>query len=144
MAVYVVQVTLKTAGCDKRNITLLAKLIDQRMLFVLQYGESARLAACCAGQVLISDCKPLAEWKLTLRGFDLKAVWENAIAQIAGIDLRGGKDLEESIIARGRCEKLTKKIVALEKKAMQERQPRRKWELAGEIKRLKDQLKGEI
>ena len=35
-----------------------------------------------------------------------------------------------------------KKIVLLEKKAMNERQPRRKWDLAQEIKQLKEQLEG--
>ena len=38
--------------------------------------------------------------------------------------------------------KLEKKIVLLEKKAMNERQPRRKWDLAQEIKQLKEQLEG--
>ncbi len=37
-------VALKTAKCDKKNIALLSKLIDQRMLFVLQSSESARLS----------------------------------------------------------------------------------------------------
>ena len=36
-----------------------------------------------------------------------------------------------------------KQIAVLEKKAMNERQPRRKWELADELNKLKKQLKGE-
>ena len=44
-AVYVVLVTLKTPECDKKNIALLSRLIDQRMLFVLTYGDTVRLAA---------------------------------------------------------------------------------------------------
>ena len=141
-AVYVVLVTLKTAECDKKNIALLSKLIDQRMLFVLQFGDNARLAVYRADKVLVSEAKPLSDWKLNLSGLDLEAVWENAIAQIGGIDLAGGKDLDATIAENDRREKLEKQIAALEKKAMTQRQPRRKWELAEEIRRLRIELGG--
>ena len=59
-AVYVVLVALKTNECDKKNIALLSKLIDQRMLFVLQSGDTARLAVYRAEKVLMSESKPLA------------------------------------------------------------------------------------
>ena len=141
-AVYVVLVTLKTAECDKKNISLLSKLINQRMLFVLQFGDTARLAVYRAAKVLVSESKPLNEWKLNLSGLDLEAVWENAIAQIGGIDLTGGADLDATIAENDRQEKLKKQIATLEKKAMSERQPRKKWELAEEIRRLKIELGG--
>jgi hypothetical protein len=141
-AVYVVLVTLKTAECDKKNIALLSKLIDQRMIFVLQSGDTARLAVYRADKVLMSESKPLDNWKLNLSGLDLAAVWENAIAQIGGIDLAGGKDLDATIAENDRMEKLLKQIATLEKKAMTERQPRRKWELAEEVRRLKIELGG--
>ena len=139
-AVYVVHVSLKVAECDKKNITLLSKLIDQRMLFVLQHGDNARLAAYRAGKVLVSDSKPLNDWVLPLAGLDLDAIWENAIAQIGGIDLSGGKDLDVTILESDRRDKLAKKIEALEKKAMSEKQPRRKWELAEELRKMKQEL----
>ena len=139
-AVYVVLVTLKALECDKRNIALLSKLIDQRMLFVLQSGDTARLAVYRAEKVLVSESKPLDGWKLNLSGLDLEAIWENAIAQIGGIDLTGGADLDATIAENDRQEKLKKQITTLEKKAMTERQPRRKWEYAEEIKRLKIKL----
>lgn len=141
-AVYVVLVVLKTTECNKKNIALLSKLIDQRMLFVLQSEDTARLAVYRAEKVLMSESKPLADWKLSLSGLDLEAVWENIIAQIGGIDLTGGKDLDTTIAENDRQEKLQKQINALEKKAMTERQPRRKWELAEEIRRLKIELGG--
>ena len=139
-AVYVVHVTLKTPDCDKKNIALLSKLIDQRMLFVLQHGDKARLAAYRANKVLISDKKPLADWDLSLSGLDLEAIWNNAVAQIGGIDISGCKDLDETIIENERREKLLLKIDALEKRAMSEKQPRRKWELAEKAKRIRECL----
>ena len=139
-AVYVVHVSLKAAECDKKNITLLTRLIDQRMLFVLQYSDNARLAAYRAGKVLVSDSKPLKDWVLPLTGLDLEGIWENAIAQIGGIDLSDGKDLDATIVESDRRDKLAKKIEALEKKAMSEKQPRRKWELAEEVRKMKLEL----
>jgi len=141
-AVYIILVTLKAVECDNKNIALLSKLIDQRMLFVLQYGDSARLAIYRAEKVLVSESKPLDEWKLNLSGLNLGAVWDNAIAQIGGIDLTGGKDLDATIAENDRQERLKKQIVMLEKKAMSERQPRRKWEIAEDIRRLKIELGG--
>ena len=143
-AVYVVLVTLKTPECDKKNIALLSRLIDQRMLFVLTYGDTVRLAAYRADTVLMSESKPLTELTLPLSGLDLEAVWENAIAKIGGIDLSGGKDLDAAIAESARREKLTKQIASLEAKAMKERQPRKKWEIAEEIKRLKIELGGTL
>jgi hypothetical protein len=139
-AFYVILVTLKVPECDKKNIALLSKLIDQRMVFALQFEGTVRLAVYRAERVLISDSKPNESWKLSLSGLDLGTVWENIIAQVGGIDLAGGKKLDETIAANERREKLTKQITALEKKAMNERQPRRKWEYAEEIKRLKAQM----
>ena len=143
-AVYVIQVTLKTPECDKKNIALLSNLIDQRMLFVLAYGDDAQLAVYRADKVILSEKKSLAEWTLPLTGLDLSAVWENIIAQIGGIDLTGGRDLDATIAENARREKLTKQIAVLESKAMKERQPRKKWEIAEEIKRLKIELGGTL
>jgi len=139
-AIYLILVSLKTPECDKKNIVLLSKLIDQRMLFVLQYEDTVRLAVYRAERVLVSESKSLHEWKLSLRGLDLGAIWENIIAEIGSIDLTKGKSLDETIIANERREKLKKKIAALEKKAMNEKQPRRKWELVEEVKRLKIEM----
>lgn len=139
-SIYVILVTLKTAECHKKNIALLSKLIDQKMLFILQYGDSARLAVYRTEKVLMSESKPIDKWKLALSGLDLGAIWENIIAEVGGIDLTGGKDLDAIIADKDRREKLHKQIADLEKKAMSERQPRRKWELAEEVKRLKKEL----
>jgi len=143
-AVYVILVTLKTPTCDAKNIALLSKLIAQQMLFVLAYGDDAQLAVYRADKVILSEKKSLAEWTLPLTGLDLSAVWENIIAQIGGIGLTGGRDLDATIAENTRREKLTKQIAALESKAMKERQPRKKWEIAEEIKRLKIELGGTL
>lgn len=141
-SIYVILVTLKVQECNKKNLVLLSKLINQRMVFALQFENSVRLAVYRAEQVLVSENKPIEAWQLNLRGLDLGAVWENIIAEVGGIDLAGGKELDTAIAANARREKLTKQIVALENKTMNEKQPRRKWEYAEEVKRLKTELEG--
>ena len=139
-AVYLILVILKAADCDKKNIVLLSKLIDQRMLFALQYEDTVRLAVYRAERVIVSKSKPFDDWNLSLSGLNPGAVWENMIAQIGGIDFIDGKNLDETIVMNECRDKLTKQIAALDKKAMDEQQPRRKWEYAEEIKRLKTEL----
>ena len=142
-AIYILLITMKTKECDKKNIALLSKLIDQKMLFALKYEDEVQFATYRAGRVLISDIKPYDSSELKLNGLDLDSIWDNLIANIMGISLTKGKVLDETIVENEEKEKLMKQLAVLEKKAMNERQPRRKWELADELNKLKKQLKGE-
>ena len=112
------------------------------MLFALQYDGDIKFAVYRANRVLMSDSKPIDEWKFKLKGLNLKAIWAALVADVAQIEHVEDKDLDEIIIQNEFKEKLKKQISILEKKAMNERQPRRKWDLAEEIKQLKEQLKG--
>lgn len=141
-AIYIILVLMKTVECDKKNIILLSKLINQNMLFALQYGDAVKFAAYRADRVVMSDSQPTGDWKLKLMGLTLKSTWDALVADIIGIELVSGKSLDEIIIHKEQIEKLKKQISTLEKKAMNERQPRRKWDLAQEIRQLKEQLKG--
>jgi hypothetical protein len=141
-AVYVILVVLKTAECDKKNIALLSKLIDQRMLFVLQYEGVARLAVYRAGRVFIGESEPLEDLTLNIRGLDLAAVWENIIAEVGEIQIESNDDLDATIAKNERREKLIKQIAVLDKKSLTERQPRRKLEMYEELGRLKEELEG--
>ena len=142
-AIYILLITMKTKECDKKNIALLSKLINQKILFALKYEDEVQFAAYRADRVLISEVKLFDSVELKLNGLDLDSIWDNLIATIMGISLTKGKVLDESIIENEEKEKLMKQIAVLEKKAMNEKQPRRKWELADELSKLKKQLKGE-
>ncbi|HQE49413.1 MAG TPA: DUF4391 domain-containing protein [Fervidobacterium sp.] len=141
-AIYIILVHMKTVDCDKKNIIFLSKLIDQNMLFALQYEDNIKFAVYRANRVLMSDNRPIDEWRFKLKGLNLKATWDALIADIAKIELVEGKDLDEIIIQNELKEKLKKQILMLKKKAMSEKQPRRKWDLDEEIKQLEEQLRG--
>ena len=142
VAIYIILVLMKTANCDKKNIILLSKLINQNMLFALQYENTVNFAAYRADRVIMSDSRSMDDWELKLKGLNLRSTWDALIADISGLEPADGKSLDEMIIQNENIKRLEKKIAILEKKAMNERQPRRKWDLAQEIKQLKEQLKG--
>jgi hypothetical protein len=119
---------------------MLSKLIDQNMLFVLEYDGKARLAAYRTGRVIQSGWKPLDELTLNLTGLNLDSVWENIIVQIGGITIAESNTLDEQIVADEEREKLIRRVEQLERQARSEKQPRRKWELAETAKRLKVQM----
>ena len=141
-AIYIILVLMKTVECDKKNIILLSKLINQNMLFALQYENTVNFAAYRADRVVMSDSRSMDDWELKLKGLSLSSSWDALIADTCELEPVDGKSLDEMIIQNENIKKLEKKIVLLEKKAMNERQPRRKWDLAQEIKQLKEQLKG--
>jgi hypothetical protein len=137
---YVVIVNLRGEVCDKKNLALLSKLIEQNMLFVLENNGMARLAVFRAGKVLESGEKPLNDWNISLTGLNLNSVWENIIIQVGGVTIAEGSTLDDQIVADAERSKALRRIEQLEKQAWTERQPRRKWELAEEAKKLKEKL----
>ena len=141
-AIYIILILMKTVECDKKNIILLSKLINQNMLFALQYEDAVKFAAYRADRVIMSDNRSMDDWELKLKGLNLRSTWDALIADVSGLESADGKSLDEMILQNENIKKLEKKIAILEKKAMNERQPRRKWDLAQEIKQLKEQLKG--
>ena len=76
-----------------------------------------------------------------LEGLTLDAVYENFVRQIAGDVLveENGTTLKESIEQQKQREQLEKQIAALEAKIRKEKQPKKKFELVQELKKIKKQ-----
>ena len=78
---------------------------------------------------------------LRIDGLDLDKVYENFIRQIAGDWLTDSEDgIKEAVNRDERRQKLTKEIVALEKKIRNETQFNRQVEVNSELKRLRKTL----
>jgi hypothetical protein len=129
--------------CAEKNLVLLAKLSKQNMLFALEHDGVARLAVFRAGKVIESGKRPLDDWNISLTGLNLDKVWENIIVQIGDVTITDGNTLDEQIIADEQRAKMLRRVEQLEKQARAEKQPRRKWELAAEAKKLKIQMEGQ-
>lgn len=134
---YVLAVRLKRKDYDAKNIVLLAKLIPQRLLFVLQTEEEMQLGVYQEKLFTSAWSKPNETPPLPLQGFALDKVWANIVMHVGGFSLQGENTLNEQIRQNEEQAKLRKRIEALEKKCRAEKQPRRKLEMFEELKKLK-------
>lgn len=141
---YVLSVQLKRKDYDAKNITLLARLIPQNILFILQCNDEYQLAVF-QERLFVSAWSNLCETiPLPLQGLDLDKVWVNLVTHIGDFSLQGENTLKAQIQQDEAKAKLQKQIEVLEKKCRAERQPRRKQELFEELKRLKQVYNGKV
>lgn len=136
---YVLGVQLKHREYDPKNITMLTKLIPQKMVFAMLYEENV-LFAIHHTKLITSDWIQFQEAILPFSGLSLDAVWENIVKSIGHIEVAEGNTLSEQIKANEEQAKLLAQIKALERKMANEKQPRRKREYFEQIKKLKNLL----
>ena len=136
---YVLLVALKRKDYDERVIGQLSRLIEQNMLFVLGYGDEAKLAIY-HNKVMSTDWSAKENLSVSLRGLNLDAVWQNVIVQIGEIQIEQGKTLDEQIAINEKRAKLQKEINKLERLARAEKQPKKKFELVQQKNKLMQKL----
>lgn len=134
---YVLAVLLKHKDYDAKNIAMLARLIPQHLLFVLQYENEMQLA-------IFQEKLFVSPWHdtstipaLSLNGLNLDRVWDNIVTTVGSFSIQGENTLKEQIQQDEAQAKLCKQIELLEKRCRQEKQPRRKAELFEELRKLK-------
>lgn len=138
-AIYVVLISLKQDNFDERNIGLISRLINQKMLYILEYNGKAKLATYHT-KLLQTDWKPIDEWTIQLKGLNFDTVWENIVIQIGDVQLEEGNTLDEQLQVDHNRQRLLKEITRLERQARSETQPRRKFELVRKAKTLRKEL----
>lgn len=134
---FVMNVSLKKKNFSESTIAMVSKLIPQNILMVLEHEEEARLAVYHT-KLIQTEWMPKSELSVELKGFDLDAVWENIIIQVGGIRMEQGHSLDEQIALDEKRAKIQKEIDRLEKLARAEKQPKKKFELVQEIRKLKE------
>ena len=137
---FVLLVALKKKDFDDKTIITISKLIPQNMLLVLECGNEAKLATYHT-KLMQTEWKRKEALSVELKGLNLDSAWENIIMQIGGITIDQGNTLDEQIAADEHRQKIEKEIAKLEKQARAEKQPKKKFELAQQIKKLKDELR---
>ena len=133
-------VTLKRMNFDDKNIAMLSKLIPQNILFILEYEDSCKLAIYHT-KLMQTQWQPTNQYSIELKGIDLDKVWENIVAQIGGITIVDNNTLDEQIQLDESRQKLEKEIAKLEKLARAEKQPRKKFELVQQLRKLEFELR---
>ncbi|MDE7420488.1 MAG: DUF4391 domain-containing protein [Muribaculaceae bacterium] len=137
--IFVVEVSLKSRDFDIKAITLLAKHIPQRIVYVLRYEDKAILATYHA-KLFTTPWRVLEDIILPLSSLTIDAVWENIVSSIGDFTIEEDKSLTEQIKIDEERNRLQRQIDALERQMRSTSQPRRQRELYSEIKKLKSLL----
>lgn len=138
--IYVIEVVLKRPNYDEKNIQMLSKLIHQKILFALHFEDEVQMAIYHT-KLIYGGWTNADDIELQLSGTTTDTVWENLVKTIGGIEVADGNTLAEQIAINDAREKLRLQILALEVKARQEKQPRKKLEMFNELQILKAQFK---
>ena len=136
---FVLQVALKRKEFEAKTIITISKLIPQNMLLILECGSEAKLATFHT-KLMQMDWKPKDDLSIELKGLNMDAVWENIIVQIGGITIDRGNTLNEQLAVDEQKKKIQKEIDRWTKAAKNEKQPKKKFELAQRINKLKQEL----
>ena len=136
---YILSVTLKTKDYEQKNIERIAKLIPQNMVFALQFEEEVQLAVFCE-KVFTTEWMPETKASIQLTGLNFDDVWENIVKKIEGGEWNNDLSPEENIVLKEQKEKLQKEIERLEKLARKENQPKKKFELVSQKRKLEEEL----
>lgn len=140
---YVLSITLKTKDYEAKNIERIAKLIPQNLLFALQFEEEIQLAVFCE-KLFTTEWRPETKAVIELTGLNFDEVWENIIKKLEGGEWNNELTLKENIEIREKQEKLQKEIEKLEKLARKEVQPKKKFELVAQKRKLEEELKNAL
>jgi len=135
-SIFVLQVVLKQRNFQQSTIAQISKLIDQKMLLVLDCDADRKLAIYHT-KLIQTDWVPADACTIELKGLDLDSVWENMITQVGGITIQDGNTLDQQIAADEQQAKLQKEIARLEKLARAEKQPKKKFEISQQIQQMR-------
>lgn len=136
---FVLLVSLKKKEYDEKTIATLSKLIPQNILFVLEYENESRLAIYHT-KVMQTEWKPTENQQIELHGLNLDTVWENNVKSLECGVWNEELSLDENLALHEQQEKLQKQITKLEKQARAEKQPKKKFEIVQQLKKLKVKL----
>lgn len=139
---FVILVSLKKKEYDDKTIAMLFRMIDNKMILVLEYEGESRVAIF-HGKLIQTDWKPTDAFSYSLQGLNLDSVWNNLVVQIGDIKMEVDRSLDEQIAVDDQRAKIQKEIERLERLARAEKQPKKKFELVQQIKELQEKMVSE-
>ena len=122
--ILVIEVLLKSRDLDIKNIVLLAKSIQQHVIYLLRFENEAMLAVYHTKLFTLS-WQPLDNVSVRLDGLNLDAVWQNIVAFVGELEVAEGNSLTEQIRVDEERTRLMRQIETLERQMRSTSQPRR-------------------
>lgn len=135
-SIHVLRVVMKTKEYSDNSITRLFKLIGNKIILALEYEDEVQIVAYHT-KLFKTPWQSIDEATIALNGLNLDSIYVNLITQIGGFEIEQGRVLDEQIASDEQKARLEKEIARLERQARNEKQPKKKFELVQEIKRLK-------
>ena len=148
----VFRIVLIGENISEAVLKLIDKGIPYHIIFDLEYKDKHRFVAAYKeitenGTCTLSSKYYYSDWAdqcngdLHINGLTMDAVYEGLIRQIAVNDVTPtGDSLKEDIAESERRKKLEAEIARLEKQVRSEKQPKKKFDIYQEIKRLQQHL----
>lgn len=145
-------VSLTKPELDEKVLHLIDKEIPYHILFLLEHNDKYQAwigykeksdgnAAFKSVKYFHTDWLDESEFELKLDGFDLDSIYSGFVRRIAeheqSNEWNENLTLGENVADIDRVQKLKKEIERLEKLARKETQPKKKFELVQQIKKLK-------
>lgn len=145
------KISLNSGILDQKALEQMDKQIPYHILFILEYQEKYQLwigykQGSKGANAFKVNKYFYTEWideksvNLNIQGFTTDEVYHNLICRIGNVNVADSSTLEQQIEADDKRQKLEKEIARLEKKARAEKQPKKKFELVQQIKKLKSGL----
>ena len=143
--ILVLTIDLKKQQFDGHIVENIARQNPHKLLFLLRFEDKAQLAVYYA-KLYTTAWILYEEITLTAKGFTLDAVWQGFLEQIA---LQDGltkhnpdEDIDTKLQRQEMILKLQKEIEKLEKRTQSELQPKKKFELYGQLQETKQKMDG--
>ena len=137
--IFVIKIDLKNKNFSDENISLISKLFNQKIIFLLTNEDKFSLAIY-QSKLFKTKFNNLESFSLKIEGLNLDKIWENFVLFISGYQLTNENDLNTQIDIETKKEKLRKEIETLERQARKEIQVKKAFELHKKIKFLKNEL----
>lgn len=139
--IYVVKLEMKRRDYDKKNLSLLAKSIPQKMIFALHHEGKIQVAVYHINLFVTEwmDAEQ-ADSFFSIATFGFDSLWEELVAKTGNVKVDAENSLDKQIKVNEEQAKLLAKISQLESKMNATKQPKKKLEIYKQIQDIKKLL----
>lgn len=137
--IYVLSVSLKTKSYMPDSIKLLARLIPQRMLFVLCHEQQAQLAIVHEG-LHTGNWTMQEDLRIHLSDINFDTLWEHLVVKIGDISLNTEQTLDDRILQKWEQKRILNEIEQLERRIDKEKTLGKQMQMRSQINQRKKYL----
>lgn len=137
--IYVLSVSLKTKSYLPDSIKLLARLIPQRMLFVLCHEQQAQLAIVHEG-LHTGNWTMQEDLRIHLSDINFDTLWEHLVVEIGDISLNTEQTLDDRILRKWEQKRILNEIEQLERRIDKEKTLGKQMQMRSQINQRKKYL----